>query len=40
MSGDGEQDAGLRRSCLREESGGEIERSEVERSEECDAFHG
>jgi hypothetical protein len=35
MSGDGEQDAGLRRSCLREESGGE-----VERSEECDTLHG
>ena len=32
--GDGEQDAGLGRSCLREESGGE-----EERSEECDAFH-
>ena len=50
MSGDDEQDAGLRRSCLREESGGEAERSEAERSEaerseaerseECDAFHG
>src|SRR5215472_18637217 len=33
MSGDDEQDAGLRRSCLREESGGEAERSEPERSE-------
>ena len=35
MSGDGEQDAGLGKSCLREESGGE-----EQRSEECDAFHG
>src|SRR5215469_5461542 len=36
MSGDDEQDAGLRRSCLREEreeSGGEVKRSEAERSE-------